>query len=62
LSNYLFKILVIGLILIAGLNAQAQTGNGKSDMEQITATFMDYIEGTANGEPDRLKKSLSSRL
>ena len=53
----LFKVLTIGLILIFGLNANAQTENSKTEIEQITETLMDYIEGTANGEPDRLKKA-----
>lgn len=29
----------------------------KSDVEQITEILLDYIEGTANGEPDRLRKA-----
>lgn len=52
-----FKILVIGLLLLNGLTATAQIENSKSDIEQITETLLDYIEGTANGEPDRLKKA-----
>lgn len=52
-----YKIIAIGLILIGGLNVNAQTENSKSEIEQITETLMDYIEGTANGEPDRLKKA-----
>jgi len=28
----------------------------KSEIEQISKTIMHYIEGTANGEPERLKK------
>ena len=35
----------------------AQTENSKSEIEQITVTLMDYLEGTANGEPDRLKRA-----
>ncbi len=53
----LFKILTTALILIGCLNATAQTENTKSEMELITETLMDYIEGTANGEPDRLRKA-----
>ncbi|MFN0036759.1 MAG: nuclear transport factor 2 family protein [Saprospiraceae bacterium] len=51
------KILAAGLILFAGLNVNAQTENSKSEIEQISETLMDYIEGTANGEPDRLRKA-----
>ena len=32
----------------------------KSEMEQITETLLNYIEGTANGEPDRLRKAFHS--
>jgi len=39
------------------LCANAQTENSKSEIEQIRETLMDYIEGTANGEPDRLKRA-----
>lgn len=35
----------------------AQTENSKSEIEQITEILMNYIEGTANGDPDRLKKA-----
>jgi hypothetical protein len=51
------KTLAIGLMLVVGFNAHAQTENSKSEIEQITATLMDYIEGTANGEPARLKRA-----
>ena len=29
----------------------------KNDLEQITAILLDYIEGTANGQPERLRKA-----
>lgn len=48
-------IFTIGLLCIFKISTFAQ--NQKSDLEQITATLMDYIEGTANGEPDRLRKA-----
>ncbi|MEE9362729.1 MAG: nuclear transport factor 2 family protein [Cellulophaga sp.] len=53
----LLKMATIGLILVLELNANAQTENSKSEIEKITETLMDYIEGTANGEPDRLRKA-----
>jgi Putative lumazine-binding len=52
-----FKTLAIALLLIGGLHAKAQIENSKSEIEQITATLMNYIEGTANGEPERLRKA-----
>lgn len=33
------------------------TNASKTDRDQITETLLDYIVGTANGEPDRLKKA-----
>ncbi len=50
----LFKILV--LVVTLNLFIYAQT-KPKSDIEQITETLTDYIEGTANGEPERLRKA-----
>jgi hypothetical protein len=51
------KTIVFGLILFCGFNTNAQAVNSKSEIEQITSTLLDYIEGTANGEPDRLRKA-----
>ncbi|MCC6283229.1 MAG: nuclear transport factor 2 family protein [Saprospiraceae bacterium] len=53
----LHSIVVAGLLLVAGLPLHAQTETSKSDIEQISETLMDYIEGTANGEPDRVRKA-----
>lgn len=50
-------IFTLSLLLLGGLHAKAQSENSKSEFEQITATLMDYIEGTANGEPERLRKA-----
>jgi Putative lumazine-binding len=52
-----FKILLISFILASGLSLNAQNKNDKSEIEQISQTLMDYIEGTADGEPDRLRKA-----
>ena len=54
----LFKFIVIVLILTGSLNSIAQSS--KSEIELITTTLMDYIEGTANGEPERLRKAFHS--
>ncbi len=54
---YKIAIFAISLLMISGLATTAQTQNSKTEIEQITATLMDYIEGTANGEPDRLRKA-----
>ena len=54
---YSIKIVTIGLLLILGLNLNAQVEDSQSEIQQITETLMDYIDGTANGEPDRLRKA-----
>jgi len=51
------KHIIPGLLIIAGLHAKAQTENSKETFLQISETLMHYIEGTANGEPERLKKA-----
>jgi hypothetical protein len=55
----LFKT-TIGLILVFQLNGYAQIENSKLEIEQITETLMKYIDGTANGEPDKLKEAFHS--
>ena len=46
------------LLLLVTLNGYSQSDTTQSDLAQITATLMDYIEGTANGEPERLRRAL----
>lgn len=53
----LFKIGLLLFIVLHNYEALSQTINNKSDKEQIEETLMHYIEGTANGEPDRLRKA-----
>ena len=45
------------LLLLVTLNGYSQSDTTQSDLAQITATLMDYIEGTANGEPERLRRA-----
>lgn len=45
-------ILFLSFILTSFLTANAQ-----SEIEPINKVLYDYIEGTANGEPDRLKRA-----
>ena len=46
------KTLLLLAIFLGTLSANAQT-----EIEKINKPLMDYIEGTANGEPDRLKRA-----
>ena len=52
-----FKLLVAVVVLSGTICVNAQTTDSKSEIEQITETLMHYIEGTANGQPERLKKA-----
>lgn len=47
-------LLVIFLMAVSA-TVDAQSGS-KSEMDQISQTILDYIEGTANGQPDRLRR------
>ena len=40
----------------------AQTETTKSEIELITATLVDYIEGSTNGQPNRLKEAFHPDL
>lgn len=46
------KVLFITLLVFSAYNLNAQ-----NEIEDIQKTLLDYIEGTANGEPERLKKA-----
>ncbi|MCB0638558.1 MAG: nuclear transport factor 2 family protein [Lewinella sp.] len=54
---YALRCLLASILLLISMAGYAQTEDQPSDIEQITATLMDYIEGTANGEPDRLRRA-----
>ncbi len=51
------KAIIIGILLSFSLSSYAQ-----SEIEQITETLNDYIEGSTNGQPQRLKKVFHSDL
>lgn len=52
-----FRNLLIVLVLAVSINLNAQNEKGQSEIALITSTLMDYIEGTGNGEPERLKRA-----
>lgn len=39
-----------------------QTVLGQTEIEKINATLLNYIEGTANGEPERVRKAFDKNL
>jgi hypothetical protein len=53
-SNKLGLAVIFSLLC---LNTNAQVENSKSQIEQITETLMKYIDGTANGEPEKLREA-----
>ncbi|MFK7811137.1 MAG: nuclear transport factor 2 family protein [Maribacter sp.] len=51
------KIMILVLLSIG-----IQTTNAQTDLEAITNTLNDYLEGTANGEPERVKRAFHPEL
>lgn len=50
------------LLCLAFFTSSFTSVNAQSDMELITETLMDYIEGSTNGQPERLKKAFHPDL
>lgn len=53
----LLKYAIVTLCFCFGVLAFAQSGNGQSEIEQITETLTNYIDGSANGEVERLRSA-----
>ncbi len=51
------KILFIALTVLTVLPLFSQTTETKSEIQEISETIMLYIDGTANGEPDKLREA-----
>ena len=56
------KLLSVYLVFSLATSVQAQTTGTTTEIDQISETIMDYIEGTANGQPDRLRKAFHSNF
>ncbi|MEL6123575.1 MAG: nuclear transport factor 2 family protein, partial [Bacteroidota bacterium] len=52
------SLFVMSVLVSSSLRAQSQS----TELEAITATLVDYIEGSTNGQPDRLKKAFHKDL
>lgn len=50
------------IALIALLIFSMQSINAQTELEAITSTLMDYVDGTANGEPERVKSAFHPEL
>ncbi|HAA14927.1 MAG TPA: dehydrogenase [Cytophagales bacterium] len=44
-------------LIILALSGASLTAQAQSDDEAVRATAMDYLEGTANGEPERIRRA-----
>ncbi|MBB5287657.1 hypothetical protein HNQ92_005824 [Rhabdobacter roseus] len=53
----LIKYGIVSILILSGINVNAQHQSSKSEIEKITETLMNYIDGTANGEPDKVRKA-----
>ncbi len=51
------QLLLLGILSLMVRQVHAQVTPSKTELDQISATLLDYIEGTANGEPERLRKA-----
>ncbi len=58
----LLTILLFGSVLVTNAQEASDKAQAPSELEQISATLLDYIEGTANGEPDRIKRAFHEDL
>ena len=45
------------IVLLLAIFLGALSVNAQTEIEKINKPLMDYIDGTANGEPDRLKRA-----
>lgn len=53
----IIQYIICLLFFFTTSKAYSQIDSTKSDFELITETLMHYIEGTANGQPERLKEA-----
>lgn len=53
----LIRFGLIAFTFLFGINSFAQEDNSKSEIEEITETLMNYIDGTANGNLEKLEKA-----
>lgn len=57
-----YRLSVYTVLLFCSLSLNAQTTNKPTEFELIAATIQDYMDGTANGDPEKIKESISSRF
>lgn len=52
-----FRTLAIAAMIGVSVTSNAQTPQGADELPLITSTLMDYIDGTANGDPDQVRRA-----
>ncbi|MBK9175149.1 MAG: nuclear transport factor 2 family protein [Flavobacteriales bacterium] len=52
-----FHHLLFAALLNVPLNVCAQNTGAVNELQLITATLMDYIDGTANGDPEQVRRA-----
>lgn len=52
-----FRTLAIVAVMGLTLPSHAQTPSSADELPLITATLMDYIDGTANGDPEQVRRA-----
>ena len=53
----LFKLFTTALLIFTAVHISAQEASAPSELSLIEATLMDYIEGTGNGQPEKLARA-----
>ena len=49
--------LTLSIFLVPACTAHGQSSNTSAELPLITATLMDYIDGTANGDPEQVRRA-----
>lgn len=57
-----FRNFLILLLIPFAFSGYSQSENGPTEIKQIKSVLMDYIDGTAEGEPERIKNAFHSDL
>ncbi|MEN1784301.1 MAG: nuclear transport factor 2 family protein [Bacteroidota bacterium] len=61
-SKYPIALLLFLICSFTFTNLEAQNDEKTTEMSQIVATLNDYIQGSTNGQPERLKKAFHPNL
>ena len=57
-----FSLLILGALLLTGVDVRAQSSPSEGDAAAIKQTALDYIEGWYEGNPERMERALHPEL